>query len=78
MSMYVQKKSHRNSFSFFQNSDKPIAISAASLLASLVPQTRTHLSLDHMNSIKHLIHRVLTWNVPCHSSTNFQVEWCLF
>ncbi len=65
-------------FFFFQNADKPISISAGSLLYSLIPVTRQHLSLDQITSIKHLIHRILTWNVRCDSKTNFQVKSFLF
>ncbi|CAF1378603.1 unnamed protein product [Rotaria sordida] len=55
------------------NSDKPIALSAGSLLYSIIPLTRQHLAFNEMNSIKHLIHRILTWNVICDSKTNFQL-----
>jgi hypothetical protein len=57
--------------------DKSIAISAGSLLYSIAPLTRQHLPIDQMNSIKHLIHRILTWNVLCDSKTNFQVNFSL-
>ncbi|UJR28072.1 hypothetical protein I4U23_009328 [Adineta vaga] len=55
------------------NFDKSIAQSAASLLSSLVPLTRQHLPLDQLNSIKHLIHRILAWNVTIPSKANFQL-----
>ena len=60
--------------SFSQNSDKPIALSAGSLLYSIIPLTRQHLAIDQMNSIKPLIHRILTWNVTTDSKTNFEVN----
>ncbi|CAF0787699.1 unnamed protein product [Adineta steineri] len=55
------------------NFDKSIAISAGTLLSSIVPLTRQNLPIDQMNSIKHLIHRVLTWNIVINSKTNFQL-----
>ncbi|CAF0783628.1 unnamed protein product [Adineta steineri] len=55
------------------NFDKSIAISAGTLLSSIVPLTRQNLPIDQMNSIKHLIHRVLTWNIVINSRTNFQL-----
>jgi len=54
--------------------DKSISTSASTLLYSIIPLTRQHLTIDQMNSIKHLIHRILTWNVICDSKTNFQVN----
>ncbi|CAF3969085.1 unnamed protein product [Adineta steineri] len=55
------------------NFDKSIAISAGTLLSSIVPLTRQNLPIDQMNSIKHLIHRILTWNIVINSKTNFQL-----
>ena len=62
----------------FQNVDRPISTSAGSLLYSLIPVTRQHLSLDQVNSIKHLIHRTLIWTVQCNSKANFQVNFHYF
>ncbi|CAF1422636.1 unnamed protein product [Adineta ricciae] len=55
------------------NSDRSIAQSAASLLSSLVPLTRQQLPIDQFDSIKLLIHRILTWNVAVQSKTSFQL-----
>ncbi|CAF3832724.1 unnamed protein product [Adineta steineri] len=55
------------------NFDKSITISAGTLLSSIVPLTRQNLPIDQMNSIKHLIHRILTWNIVINSKTNFQL-----
>ncbi|CAF2571220.1 unnamed protein product [Rotaria sp. Silwood2] len=55
------------------NSDKPIAISAGSFLYSIIPLTRQHVAFNEMNSIKHLINRILTWNGISDSKTNFQL-----
>jgi hypothetical protein len=71
--MYIIKKIIQFLF-FLQNSDQSIALSAGSLLYSLVPLTRQHLAIDQMNSIKHLIHRILTWNIISDSKSNFQVK----
>lgn len=56
-----------------QNSDKPIALSAASLLYAVVPSTRQHLAIDQLNSIKHFTHRLLQWNVILDNSARFRV-----
>ena len=57
------------------NSNQSLALSAGSLLYSIVPLTRQHLPIDQMNSIKHLIHRIITWNVLSNSKPNFQVNF---
>ncbi|CAF1953376.1 unnamed protein product [Rotaria magnacalcarata] len=53
------------------NFDKSIAISVGSILSSLIPLTRQHMTFNEMNSIKHLIHRILSWNVMSNLKTNF-------
>jgi hypothetical protein len=63
---------HKN---YSQNSNQTLALSAGSLLYSIVPLTRQHLPIDQMNSIKHLIHRIITWNVLSNSKPNFQVNF---
>ncbi|CAF3451307.1 unnamed protein product [Rotaria socialis] len=55
------------------NYDKSISISVGSILSSLIPLTRQHMSFNEMNSIKHLIHRILSWNVMSNLKTNFQL-----